>query len=146
MKKCGPEGRDCIAKNSAETFNCSMSCKGMYADTNWKAAEMEKDKEKYVELSSEYVNFKREFVKHFEFTSATPSSMYGKQILLAKKNTETRSNHSGYFWEMLLHVKMLNTFQGRSDLIPHFSWYRSTLTRRPSTTSRETRRSRPRPS
>ena len=87
MKKCGPEGRDCIAKNSAETFNCSMSCKGMYADTNWKAADMEKemDKEKYMELSSEYVNFKREFVKHFEFTSATPSSMFGKKILLCEE-------------------------------------------------------------
>ena len=87
MKKCGPEGRDCIGKNSAETFNCSMSCKGMYADTNWKAADMENqmDKEKYVELSSEYVNFKREFVKQFEFTSATPSSMYGKQILLCEE-------------------------------------------------------------
>ena len=87
MKKCGPEGRDCIAKNSAETFNCSMTCEGMYADTNWKTAEMknEMDKEKYAEMSSEYVNFKREFVKHFEFTSATPSSMFGKQILLCKE-------------------------------------------------------------
>ena len=86
-KKCGPRGRDCIEKNSAETFNCSMTCEGMYADISWKAAEVkiEKDKEKYEELSSEYMNFKREFVKHFEFTSATPSSMFGKQILLCEE-------------------------------------------------------------
>ena len=80
MKKCGPGGRDCIEKNSAETFNCSMTCEGMYADISWKAAEVkiEKDKEKYEELSSEYMNFKREYVKHFEFSSETSLSMYGK--------------------------------------------------------------------
>ena len=80
---CGPEGRDCIEKNSAETFNCSMTCKGMYADIGRKTAEMknEMDKKKYMELSSEYVNFKREYVKHFEFSSLAPSTMYGKQTL-----------------------------------------------------------------
>ena len=84
MKKCTPRGRDCIEKNSAQTFNCSMTCKGMYADIHWKAAEMknEMDKEKYTELSSEYVNFKRENVKHFEFSSTVSSTWFGKQILL----------------------------------------------------------------
>ena len=32
MKKCSPEGRDCIENYSAETFNCSINCEGMYAD------------------------------------------------------------------------------------------------------------------
>ena len=80
MKKCTPEDRDCIENNSAETFNCSMTCEGMYADIGRKTAEMknEMDKEKYSELSSEYRNFKREYVKHFEFSSAAPSNMFGK--------------------------------------------------------------------
>ena len=67
MKKCGPKGRDCIEKNSAETFNCSMTCKGMYADINWKDGEMkdEKDRKKFTMLSSEYQNIKTENIKHF---------------------------------------------------------------------------------
>ena len=56
----------------------------MYADINWKAAKMknEMDKEKYTVLSSEYVNFKREHVRHFEFSSGASSRMFGKLILL----------------------------------------------------------------
>ena len=79
-KICGPEGRDCIEENSAQTFNCSFTCEGMYAGVNWKDAEMknEMDKEKYDKLSSQYVNFKKNFVKHFEFNSASPSNMFGK--------------------------------------------------------------------
>ena len=81
MTKCGPQGRDCVERNSAQTFNCSTTCKGMYADINWKATEMknEMDKGKYTELSSEYVNFKRENVKRFEFSSAAASSIFGKK-------------------------------------------------------------------
>ena len=81
MKICGPEGRDCIEENSAETFNCSFACEGMYAGVNWKYArgmKYKKDKEKYNMLSSQYVNFKRNSVKHFEFSSASPSNMFGK--------------------------------------------------------------------
>ena len=83
-KICSTAGRDCIEQNSAKTFNCSFTCEGMYADINWKAAKMknEMDKEKYTVLSSEYVNFKREHVKHFEFSSAASSRMFGKLILL----------------------------------------------------------------
>ena len=32
MEVCDPKGRDCIEKNSAETFNCSTTCVGMNAD------------------------------------------------------------------------------------------------------------------
>ena len=86
-KICSTAGRDCIEQNSAKTFNCSFTCEGMYADINWKAAKMknEMDKEKYSELSSEYRNFKREYVKHFEFSSETSLSMYGKKTLPWKK-------------------------------------------------------------
>ena len=32
MEICDPKGRDCIEKNSAETFNCSTTCVGINAD------------------------------------------------------------------------------------------------------------------
>ena len=32
MEICDPKGRDCIEKYSAETFNCSTTCVGIYAD------------------------------------------------------------------------------------------------------------------
>ena len=35
MDVCKPRGRDCIEKNSAETFNCSTTCVGIYADVQW---------------------------------------------------------------------------------------------------------------
>ena len=80
MKICSPEGRDCIEENSAQTFDCSFACEGMYAGVNWKGREMENemDKGKYKEMKLEYVNFKRNSVKHFEFSSAAPSNMFGK--------------------------------------------------------------------
>ena len=85
MKKCTPEGRDCIENNSAETFNCSMTCEGLYADiTGWKSGQVNgKDKKKYAKLRSEYQNFKEENVKHFRFSSEAHSSSgtFGKQIL-----------------------------------------------------------------
>ena len=81
MKKCTPEGRDCIENNSAETFNCSMTCEGMYADIGWKSGHSKgKDKKKYAELHSEYQDFKRENVKHFKFSSDAPWwSYFGKK-------------------------------------------------------------------
>ena len=84
MNLCSPEGRDCIEKKSAEPFNCSMTCDGIYADINRKVAEMEDgiDKEKYEEMKSEYLNFKKEHVKQFRFCSSSSSSMFGEQILL----------------------------------------------------------------
>ena len=52
----------------------------MYAGVNWIDPEMknEMDKEKYEALSTQYVNFKRNSVKHFEFSSAASSNMFGK--------------------------------------------------------------------
>ena len=35
MEICDTEGRDCIEKISVETFNCSTTCVGIYADVQW---------------------------------------------------------------------------------------------------------------
>ena len=34
MDKCGPEGRDCIERHSSLVFNCSVTCEGIFADTD----------------------------------------------------------------------------------------------------------------
>ena len=34
---CDTKGRDCIEENSAETFNCSTTCVGIYANIQWVA-------------------------------------------------------------------------------------------------------------
>ena len=84
-KKCGPKGRDCIEKNSARTFNCSISCAGMYADIDWKDEKIKdldlKDKKKYAVLYSEYKNFKKENVKPFRFSSGAYWNNFGEQTL-----------------------------------------------------------------
>ena len=48
---CGPKGRDCIERNSADSFNCSRSCEGIYAD-GWVVKETEEADEEAVETES----------------------------------------------------------------------------------------------
>ena len=38
-------GRDCIERNSIESFNFSVSCKGIYADVQWVGEHMNKEVE-----------------------------------------------------------------------------------------------------
>ena len=35
MERCSPKGRDCFETNSSQTFNCSVTCEGVYADVQW---------------------------------------------------------------------------------------------------------------
>ena len=81
VAKCSPTGRDCIEKNSIESFNCSVTCEGIYADVQMRQMKEsderkgeELDKQKYIELISEYKKFKRNGVRHFRFNS---SSIFG---------------------------------------------------------------------
>ena len=32
---CEPKGRECIERNSSQAFNCSSTCKGIYATVEW---------------------------------------------------------------------------------------------------------------
>ena len=41
MDPCDAKGRDCIENNSAETFNCSTTCVGIYADVIPKSRRIE---------------------------------------------------------------------------------------------------------
>ena len=47
-------GRDCIERNSIESFNCSVSCEGIYADVQWVEKKTEEEiEEEAVERESE---------------------------------------------------------------------------------------------
>ena len=46
MNRCDPEGRDCIDRNSSNTFNCSTTCEGIYANVQWDGRKIEELKEK----------------------------------------------------------------------------------------------------
>ena len=45
METCNPEGRSCIEKNFAETFDCNMTCEGVFADVQWVDEQMEEPEE-----------------------------------------------------------------------------------------------------
>ena len=47
MATCDPKGRDCIERNSSETFHCKTTCTGIYADVDWVKKDIE------VEMSEE---------------------------------------------------------------------------------------------
>ena len=40
---CDPKGRDCIERNSAKVFNCSLSCEGVYASVQWIGKDVDED-------------------------------------------------------------------------------------------------------
>ena len=172
---CGLEGRNCIEKNSAKTYNCSTTCVGIYSDVEWRkmlleeetvitetentkqgvseldlirkeladlqaevnklksngqGKEEEVDKEKFKMMIAEYRKFKAKNVKHFRLNVRANSSSFGESDL-------------NIFVEFLSNYFVL---QVRSFTLQPSNWWRSTLTRPPLTTLRETRRSRRRPS
>ena len=88
LKKCSPRGRGCIERNSADTFNCSVNCEGLYADVKWAEErpadegrtgkkDEEMDKMIFSKLLSQYKHFKRSIVEHYRF-NGTNKTNYGK--------------------------------------------------------------------
>ena len=43
MAICDVKGRDCIEKNSSETFKCYITCSGIYADVEWVGKNIEEE-------------------------------------------------------------------------------------------------------
>ena len=89
LEKCSPRGRDCIEKNFAQTFNCNVTCEGIYADVQLVNGEEPKemmrdknpeqllDKMDLLRLIFEYQEFKRTRVQHFRFNSEANTTMFG---------------------------------------------------------------------
>ena len=100
------EGRDCIEKNYARTFNCNTTCDGVYADIHMiknqpmkakqkpvkfglkqpkmdleskdKTLEKGADKAKFKKLIDEYRQFKRSFVHHYKFSPTSNETKFGQ--------------------------------------------------------------------
>ena len=98
-RKCDLEGRDCIEKNYARTFNCNTTCDGVYADIHMiknhpvkseleqlkmdleskdKTLEKGADKAKFEKLIDEYRQFKRSFVQHYKFSPISNETRFGQ--------------------------------------------------------------------
>ena len=45
METCGPRGRDCIERKSTASFNCGVTCEGIYADVQWVGNKIEEMKD-----------------------------------------------------------------------------------------------------
>ena len=80
MKKCTPEGRDCINKRSTESFNCSPTCEGVYADVQCTEEREPEDKKQsqIARVIKEYEKYKRQKVQHFVFNTSAESTAFGK--------------------------------------------------------------------
>ena len=98
-RKCDVEGRDCIERNYARTFNCNTTCDGVYADIHMiknqpvksgltqprmdleskdKTLEKGADKAKFEKLIEEYRQFKRSFVQHYKFSLTSNETRFGQ--------------------------------------------------------------------
>ena len=77
---CDDKGRDCIERSSTNTFNCSTTCEGIYADVQQEDMNSEEgaaDSEKYKMLVAEYMKFKETNVKHFKLNLGANSKEFG---------------------------------------------------------------------
>ena len=84
MKTCSPVGRECIEKNSLNTFNCKVSCEGIYSDVQWFIDEKNVAADNLDSLPpiSEYKTFKESIVQHFKFDPFKHTTMFRKYIFL----------------------------------------------------------------
>ena len=64
METCNPEGRSCIEKNFAGTFDCNMTCDGIFADVQWVDEQMEEAEEhEQVEVKFKNIDEEEFFAK-----------------------------------------------------------------------------------
>ena len=80
MKKCCPEGRDCIQKHITKNFNCSTTCEGVYADVQCTEEREPEERKtaKITKLVNEYEKYKKQKVQHFVFDASAASTEFGK--------------------------------------------------------------------
>ena len=103
---CDRRGRDCIEEAIGDSFNCSFSCEGLYADVQWSGAadrveseeekewrrligrmdrdEEEMDKKKVLAMVEQYNRFKRGNIRHFRFASEESERIFGESLLIVK--------------------------------------------------------------
>ena len=151
-------GRDCIERNSIESFNCrlqcSVSCEGIYADVQWVGEHMNKEV-KDDEMDLQLLNKTGKKIGEMKESNERKGEELDKKKFIEmiseytkfKRNSvrHFRFNSSSIFGELGITSQMILISQEKNSA-PLLSWCRSTLTRRPLTRSRGTGRSRRRPS
>ena len=85
---CSPEGRSCIQEKSIFSFNCSVSCEGIYADVDEEenieqelmehGGQGQKAKDKISRLVKEYNLYKKIRLPNFSFNPEKVSTFYGE--------------------------------------------------------------------
>ena len=96
MKKCSPAGRDCIERNIIVSFNCSVSCEGIYADVQWVNDPIQEGREP--EEETEIFHWENEDVEsvfveggvNIQLLKAMLKSL-DKKTMLLKKSDDNRS-------------------------------------------------------
>ena len=85
---CDLKGRDCIEANSAETFNCSTTCVGIYADVQFKEKLLQEERdgeetEKTIKLTGKGEEFERQladFIRREMFRLKSSEEAKGEKV------------------------------------------------------------------
>ena len=82
-EKCTPEGRDCIKEHSSESFNCSTTCEGVYADVQCtkEGIKEEREQPQIAKLIDQYEKYKRQKIQHFVFNASAISTNFGNLLM-----------------------------------------------------------------
>ena len=84
--------QDCLEKFASKTFNCSVSCAGIYADVEWIDEDVLKEKKKtgngvelnrkkMLQIIQEYQEKKAKFVKNLVFKADRNYHFFGRFML-----------------------------------------------------------------
>ena len=91
MRKCTSEGRDCIERNFARSFNCSVTCDGVYADVQWASDPIEEEVEHELVRDEVDLTFEGEVGKDLMKLHNKMMLMYSdleKKMQLMKENND----------------------------------------------------------
>ena len=107
--------QDCLEKYASKTFNCSVSCKGIYADVEWNDEEVlknekktgngvELNREKLFKIMQEYQERKTKFVKNFVYKADKNYPFFGRFLLSYSITTYTNT----FVQQMIFSLSVVN--------------------------------------
>ena len=101
MEICGPEGRQCIQKNSANTFNCSTTCQGIYADVQWDKPIIEEEVMENLVFNNPEFQAERDSNERVDIKLEKRLAFIENQIRLLMENGGTRKEFDKEEYRML---------------------------------------------
>ena len=91
MRTCTSEGRDCIERKFARSFNCSVTCDGVYAGVQWASDPIEEEVEHELVRDEVDLTFEGEVGKDLMKLHNKMRLMYSdleKKMELMKENND----------------------------------------------------------